>query len=470
MPRICAACIGDTYLRAAIESRADEGTCDYCGNHGPTTTIDDLADKVDAAFASHYRQTAPEPSELDDAASRHGIWEWEREGRPVVAVISEAARIDVAPATAIRMILEERHSNLERMEIDHEHPFHVESYYDERDTDDSDYRGMWHDFEHRLQTDARFFYIEAKNRLDSLLDKLERFSTLEQTQLIVEAGPKTGIPALFRARSFESDSSLREALKRPDLHLGTPPSSKARAKRMNAEGIAVFYGATEPGVAMSEIRPPVGSRVLIGRFALLRSIRLLDVGALDSIYHRGSDFDPETIERQKKAKFLRTLNERLTRAVLPAFETAEYLVTQVIAEYLADRSDLNLDGVLYRSAQVDKDRANVMLFRRASRVNSLNIPAGTNIHAGFRTSTSDGWEIDYHVWEKTPPTVPTNSESVTADGSGARQVTTRQDPRKITLEVDTDNLSVHHVQQVNYCARQYEVRRVRLSSDEQSDY
>jgi len=35
---------------------------------------------------------------------------------------------------------------------------------------------------------------------------------------------------------------------------------------MNAGGIAVFYAATAPKVALAEVRPPVGSKVLIGRF------------------------------------------------------------------------------------------------------------------------------------------------------------------------------------------------------------
>ena len=355
-------------------------------------------------------------------------------------------------------------------EIGDENPFHAKSYYDERDADDSGYQSMWRDFERRVRTEARFFDTETKNTLDTLFDRLTSFSTHEQAQLIAAAGPKTHVPALYRARSFQSDSSLREALKRPDSHLGAPPSNQARSGRMNADGIAVFYGATEPRVAMNEIRPPVGSRVLIGRFALLRRIRLLDIGALDSIYHRGSVFDPETIERQKKAMFLRTLNARLTRAVLPDDEATEYLITQVIAEYLSDRTDLNLDGVLYRSAQADNDRANVVLFHRASRVNRLTIPTGTNIDAGLWRSTSDGWEVDYHVCETTPTTEPTDRESTTDERFGTPQEIANHDPREITLDLNMEDLSVHHVQRVEYSARQYTVMRVRLSPEEESEF
>jgi RES domain len=48
---------------------------------------------------------------------------------------------------------------------------------------------------------------------------------------------------------------------------------------MNAQGIAVFYGATDPLVALADVRPPVGSTVAVGRFELIRPVRLLDVEA-----------------------------------------------------------------------------------------------------------------------------------------------------------------------------------------------
>jgi hypothetical protein len=67
---------------------------------------------------------------------------------------------------------------------------------------------------------------------------------------------------------------------RPDRHLGSPPSGAAAAGRMNARGISVFYGANDPRVALAEVRPPVGSRVAVARFEIIRPLRLLDLTAL----------------------------------------------------------------------------------------------------------------------------------------------------------------------------------------------
>jgi len=49
---------------------------------------------------------------------------------------------------------------------------------------------------------------------------------------------------------------------------------------MNARGVSVFYGAIDPRVALAEVRPPVGSRVAVARFEIIRPLRLLDLNAL----------------------------------------------------------------------------------------------------------------------------------------------------------------------------------------------
>ena len=73
---------------------------------------------------------------------------------------------------------------------------------------------------------------------------------------------------------------------------------------MNAQGISVFYGASDLATALAEIRPPVGSRVLVGKFDLARPVRLLDVEALRSVYVGGSIFDPAYIGHLELAQFL----------------------------------------------------------------------------------------------------------------------------------------------------------------------
>jgi hypothetical protein len=38
--RLCSGCIGEAFLRAEIEKEGESDTCHYCGNQGPTISID----------------------------------------------------------------------------------------------------------------------------------------------------------------------------------------------------------------------------------------------------------------------------------------------------------------------------------------------------------------------------------------------------------------------------------------------
>jgi len=56
--RICHACIGDRFLAAEIESSREADECTYCGESRPSMTIEELADRVETAFADHYTRTS----------------------------------------------------------------------------------------------------------------------------------------------------------------------------------------------------------------------------------------------------------------------------------------------------------------------------------------------------------------------------------------------------------------------------
>lgn len=221
-------------------------------------------------------------------------------------------------------------------------------------------------------------------------------------------------------------------MKRPDEEIGPPPPSLAVADRMNAAGIAVFYGATDPSVALAEVRPPVGSKVLIGCFEVLQLLRLLDLTALESavVSASGSIFDGAHIWRLKRAQFLRGLSQRISKPIMPDDQPRDYLPTQAVADFLATAADPPLDGIIYPSFQVGylrsrgpfarrADKRNVVLFHKSARVQCLNIPEGTEISVSDDSyllcpSLFDDEscplrgapEAKYSVTEKVPTTAP----------------------------------------------------------------
>ena len=451
---ICSTCVKENYLSSKIRRLKQQAICYYCNDDGPVITIAGISDEIATVLKSYYQQTSPEPSELDLAMIRHRIREWEREGEPVIQVIRDVSKIKEGPAEHIRRVLADRYWHA--TEFSQEGPFDQDAQYVESDVDDKKHHERWSDLENDIKINTRFFSSRMRATLDSIFEVLNDYQ-YKTKSLIIEAPAK-----LYRARMFESDNELAEALKRPDLHLGPPPPAKAQAGRMNASGISVFYGATSARVAISEVRPPVGSLVLVGAFKLIRKILLLDVNGMDTIQARSSVFDPKTIARQRKAKFLRTLKNRITKAVTPYDEPSEYLITQIIAEYLADRSDLHLDGIMYPSIQTQTQTGNnVMLFYRSSRLRSRDIPDNTQIEARF-----EHHDMEYTVSEQTPA----------VDRSGKFKCEDRDkdvdlvDRRDVTLEIDLENLKVHSVRAATYDTESYNVSRYRFDDSDDSEF
>jgi hypothetical protein len=341
---------------------------------------------------------------------------------------------------------------------DDEGEFSEEAHYEEGDADATELFNGWARFKRSLQTETRLFNSTAMAVLDSIFRGLADHATRAGRKVIVDAGPPTQkLASLYRARVFQSLEKLEEALKRPDLHLGPPPVNLAAAGRMNARGIAVFYGATHADVAIAEVRPPVGSHVLVGRFEIIRPLKLLDVEALRSIFVKGSIFDPTHAERLTKASFLAHLSKQITLPVMPDDEPFEYLVTQAIADYLANLAEPAVDGLIYRSAQHDKGKNNVVLFHKAARVEPLDIPPKTHISAHAFSNDEDGPYPDFWVFEDVP--APKAKHDL---GFDIPRRPPWDENREPALSTDTSDINVHHIERAAYTSEKFEVKRHRL--------
>jgi hypothetical protein len=209
----------------------------------------------------------------------------------------------------------------------------------------------------------------------------------------------------------------------PNANSAPPPSRIASPGRMNPAGIAVFCGATDARVALSEVQPPVGSKVLVARFQVLRHLRLLDIEALERVAEdAGSIFDPDYIRRLKRAAFLRSLSNRMSRPVMPNDRELDYLPTQAIADFLANADHPRLDGILYPSVQAGfpskrpvlgggVKRRNVVLFPHVADVQLLFLPDGATVSVQDDSSWSflgppgpcpEHPNLGYTVWVQAP--------------------------------------------------------------------
>ncbi|MDX0986708.1 RES domain-containing protein [Sinorhizobium medicae] len=469
--KICHECIGEPFLSDLVERDGLIATCGYChDDEEPCITLEQLADEIEGAFERHYFRTSDQPTMYESMLMRdeESSYEFERHGEPVLEVIAEAASIPEDAAKDVLEILEERHADLDAAQIGEECEFDSESHYEWKNARDHEYALEWKEIEHSLKSQSRFFNHSAEAFLSRLFADLDGGKTRNGQPVVVVAGPESEYKSFFRARVFHKSDDLDQALQRPDLHLGPPPGKFARAGRMNAHGISMFYGASDKGVALAEVRPPVGSRALIGEFELTRPMRLLDVSALHSVYVEGSIFDPSHVDRLGLAKFMQRLSDRITLPVMPDDETTEYLITQMIADYLARRPEPALDGILFPSVQCPGEHRNVVLFHHGSRVEALSLPEGTELSSQQSSSDEDGEYPDYWVWETVPKPQPVSKGEDSPDDFGGFLASARSefDARDVSLRVLTQSMTAHHVSGVAFTTEEHGVHRHRTERNE----
>lgn len=463
---ICYCCIGESYLANEIKSSGNEAVCDYCGRNAQSIGLDMLAERIEEAFADHYVQTANQPDPWQESlmADRELGYNWNREGSPVHEAIQEAAGIDEEPASDLLEILDEKYAPYpDKDNMGEESEFDLDSYYQRRDPSFIGLHMGWQEFEHSIKTKARFFSRTAEELLARVLGGADTLKSREGRPLVVDAGPGTQLDHLYRSRVLQTDDGLMEALCRPDDCIGSPPSKMARAGRMNAQGISVFYGATTADVAIAEVRPPVGSRVVVAKFDITRRLRLLDLTAANDVHEEGSIFDSSFKERLHRAKFLGSLRWRMARPVMPDDEGIDYLPTQAVADFLATTNTPRLDGIIFPSVQVEEG-CNVVLFHESAKVTKKEIPKGMRIAASIGQNSEEGWEIDYFVTETMPPPDASKVDGQDVGYLDAIQLfnpppAPSDDNREETLKLVTASVEVHHVTWIKINTESHTVHR-----------
>ncbi|MGU9830510.1 RES family NAD+ phosphorylase [Pseudomonas sp. LF242] len=450
---VCSRCIGDAYLRRLIDS-FPKGACSYCDQKAVgRINIETLADKVEVAFGEHYERTETEPEGFESAMhrDRESSYEWEREGDPVKDVITAIVDCSDELAEDIAEILSNKYDSFDPGDVYcDEFEFSAESHYTEKYTSSADWEGRWYQLEHNLKHESRLFNQEVLELFRSVFAGLETACSYQDGgPAIVSAGPGTEISELYRAREFQSAESLKKALQKPVEELGPPPGRNARANRMNSSGISVFYGAKKPGAALAEVRPVVGSTVVVARFTIIRQLQLLDLRILESLGCSGSIFDPDFGAELERHIFLRMLSKRLILPVMPSDQDHAYLITQAVADYLASLQAPSVDGIIFPSVQ-DGVGVNIVLFHKASLIEQLDFPNGTTFSAEIE-------EIDYDTGVPYPCFSLQIEKPSKADRKKPPMLWSeeRRDlghpfarPRQPALRLDLESIRVHSVKAV----------------------
>ena len=365
---MCHACIGDKLLAEQVEREGTREECTYCRATKTALTLADLSDRIHRVLEEHFKLTPqddlPEPFRQgsDDAAT----------------VIKKVAGLGQDIAADVREYLFNTRGRTVNVAAGEENPYSHGMLYDEREADTSDLRSVWWGFKEEVHSRARFFGATSEATLEKMFKDLASLRTLKGSSVVREIGPGGMDSSFWRARTAHSESEIKSILGTLSSQLGPPPSDKATAGRMNAEGIPVFYGALEEGTCVSEVRAPVGSFVVLVKFDLLNQIRILDLNALSIVYSDFSHFDPNYIEKRSRERFLKELVAEMSKPVMPHEEAREYIATQIVSEYLANRVEPRLHGIIFNSVQTGGGGHNIVLFNGASSVETHEPNPGTS--------------------------------------------------------------------------------------------
>jgi len=460
---ICFECVQEKYLRNEILKAGVEMVCSYCGETHAAYSLEDVATRVNKAFEDYYERVCDQTD----------IFGRPLDGEPVVWAIAGAADISEEAAKDIQSILAERHYDHELAKMSEDTEFGRWTKYSEKSIDTNAWREAWDDFEKSLKERTRFFSRSAAELLESVFEAVDSMKSGTDKSFVVNVGPDFPLKSLFRAREFQDYEVLEKCLGRPDLHLSGPPPRHAKAGRMNARGISVFYAAATAKVAIAEVRPPVGCFVVVARFDLLRNLRLLDLTALkDWIRLDGSIFDSEHLKLLQRVAFLQELSNRLTRPITPNDEALEYVPTQAVADFLAS-SPMKLDGIIFPSVQASEG-LNVVLFHKAALVEKFDLPEGSQIDVMPAFTYPNGDASDYSV-TVTLPAEPKPAPSADGDAfpsikSMAELEEEAAESRQASLKLAGDSMTVHYVKHVDVGTDHFAVNRYSRRASESSPF
>lgn len=125
-----------------------------------------------------------------------------------------------------------------------------------------------------------------------------------------------------------------------DSYLSAPSPIDASGGRMNRQGVAFLYMATDEATAIAETRPHPGHFCSVGAFSATEDLRIADLSAFDVTQFAASD------KRLDDFLFLKTLDKLFSMPITPEGRT-NYHFTQLLADCFRQ---LGFDAIRYRSS------------------------------------------------------------------------------------------------------------------------
>lgn len=140
--------------------------------------------------------------------------------------------------------------------------------------------------------------------------------------------------------------------------MGAPPHEKAKAGRVNPDGISVLYLSKSNKTTIYEIRAGIYDYVTIGEFELQEDIEVIDLAGINNISpFIGVDYGFDFTQYAINIRHLEMIEQEIAKP-LRNDNVLDYLPTQYVSEYIKSKG---YKGIKYRST-MDKDGVNIAIF------------------------------------------------------------------------------------------------------------
>ncbi|CAN7476243.1 RES domain-containing protein [Caulobacter sp. LjRoot300] len=379
---VCEDCIGEYLLKAEIAASGRTGPCMCCrGEEAAVVTLAWLADRVKPTYELLVTR-----AEEDIHFAGDRVWTAPngQTSSELLADLIQADDRDVAVALIAIMGRGHRFDFAEGG---------LDLYGDENDDlaieepNGSALRRRWLEFCTALKHERRFFNAVGEGVLSEVFGPILCGEHGRDAVRVI--GPQTADRFIYRARLANEDAGQATIFGRVVNELAAPGPGVSGAGRMNAAGISVFYGAFDIETCVAELRVPVGGAAVVGRFEVMRDLRILDLTRLAGETQAMSYFDPRYAQARAYGDFIEGFHAEIRRAVIPGRETLDYLPTQIVAEYLWSQANPPIDGIIFGSAQISQSANNIVLFPHAASVAGAQDEARRTIHGSYRAADHD---------------------------------------------------------------------------------
>jgi hypothetical protein len=203
----------------------------------------------------------------------------------------------------------------------------------------------WDRFKYQCKHYGRYFDFgfEVETR-ESLLGTLSKILSHEKLKSKLKKRKQ-----IWRARVLSEDDkfSFNESPNKMQKEIGPPPNQNVKNNRMSPAGISYTYVSENPETCIIEVRPNYGSEMLVGKFEIIKNLKLLDLTFIPN-YRVKSIFNPEYDHDMRWAtNFLEQFIDDITKPCMKDDAILDYIPTQLLAEYIRKEG---YDGIKFYSS------------------------------------------------------------------------------------------------------------------------